>query len=46
MKLEWTENTPRKIQTFAGAANPDVTPDMEDLLTGADVEHIAEIFQT
>ena len=46
MKVEWTENTPRKIQTFAGADNPQVTDDMEDRLTSEDVDHIAEIFQT
>ncbi len=46
MKVEWTENTPRKIQTFAGADNPQVTDDMEDRLTSEDADHIAEIFQT
>ena len=46
MKVEWVENTPRKIQTFAGADNPQVTDDMEDRLTAKDVDHIAEIFQT
>ena len=46
MKVEWTENTPRKIQRFAGADYPKENPDLEDLLTSADVDHIAEIFQT
>jgi hypothetical protein len=45
MKIEWTTN-PRKIQRFAGADFPRQDPDIEDLLTGADVDHIAEIFQT
>ena len=46
MQIEWTDSTPRKIQTFAGSDNPDITPDMEDLLTSEHVDHIAEIFQT
>ena len=46
MKVEWTETTPRKIQQFAGADYPKENPDLEDLLTSADVDHIAEIFQT
>ena len=46
MKVEWRQSTPRKIQVFAGSDNPDVRPDMEDLLTSEDVDHIAEIFQT
>ena len=46
MKVDWTEDTPRKIQTFAGSDNPDISPDLEDLLTSADVDHIAEIFET
>lgn len=49
MKLEWkdAESSPRKIQRFAGSAYPrNENPDLEDLLTGPDVEHIAEIFQT
>jgi hypothetical protein len=45
MKIEWTTN-PRKIQRFAGADFPRQDPAVEDLLTGADVDHIAEIFQT
>jgi hypothetical protein len=46
MKVEWQEETPRKIQTFAGADYPRENPDMEDVLTDSDVDHIAEIFQT
>lgn len=46
MKVEWTESTPRKIQRFPGADYPKEQPDLEDLLTSADVDHIAEIFQT
>ena len=47
MKVEWTETTrQRKIQQFAGADYPKENPDLEDLLTSADVDHIAEIFQT
>jgi hypothetical protein len=33
LKVEWTENTPRKIQRFAGADFPSENPDLEDLLT-------------
>jgi hypothetical protein len=46
VQIEWTDKTPRKIQTFAGSDNPDITADMEDLLTSEHVDHIAEIFQT
>jgi hypothetical protein len=46
MKVEWKAETPRKIQHFAGADYPKENPDLEDLLTSADVDHIAEIFQT
>jgi len=46
MKMEWTSQAPRKIQTFAGADRPSENPDLEDLLTCGDVEHIAEIFNT
>ncbi|EEB77848.1 hypothetical protein GPB2148_958 [marine gamma proteobacterium HTCC2148] len=46
MKIEWTEEAPRKIQTFAGADRPCENPDLEELLTDGDVDHIAEIFQT
>ncbi|MEX0876759.1 MAG: hypothetical protein WD114_04800, partial [Phycisphaerales bacterium] len=45
MKVEWTD-TPRKIQHFAGADYPRDNPDLEDLLTADDVDHIAEIFNT
>ncbi|RLQ20799.1 ferritin-like domain-containing protein [Seongchinamella sediminis] len=46
MKVEWTDSAPRKIQTFAGADRPRENPDLEDLLTTGDVDHIAEIFET
>jgi hypothetical protein len=46
MHVKWTDSTPRKIQQFAGADYPKENPDLEDLLTSADVDHIAEIFQT
>ena len=46
MKLEWTEETPRKIQNFPGADFPKPEPDLEDVLTSEDVDHVAEIFQT
>ena len=46
MKIEWQEESPRKIQQFADAARPRPNPDLEDVLTSADVDHVAEIFQT
>jgi len=46
MKVEWTDDAPRKIQTFAGADYPRENPDLEDLLTSKDADYIAEIFQT
>lgn len=46
MKVEWKDQSPRKIQKFAGADYPSDNPDLEDLLTAGDVDHIAEIFQT
>jgi hypothetical protein len=46
VKVKWEEQTPRKIQQFAGADYPRENPDLEDLLTSEDVDHIAEIFQT
>ena len=46
MKIEWKEQSPRKIQQFANADYPRENPDLEDLLTSGDVDHIAEIFQT
>ena len=45
MKVEWS-STPRKIQRFANADYPRENPDLEDLLTPGDVDHIAEIFST
>ncbi len=46
MQIKWTEEAPRKIQRHAGADYPSENPDLEDLLTSADVDHVAEIFQT
>ena len=46
MRVEWTEKTPRKIQRYAGADYPSDNPNLEDVLTSADVDHVAEIFQT
>lgn len=46
MKIQWTPDTPRKIQQFPGADYPRENPDLEDVLTSADVDHVAEIFQT
>ncbi|GAB3273968.1 ferritin-like domain-containing protein [Parahaliea aestuarii] len=46
MRIEWKEQSPRKIQKFAGADFPSDNPDLEDLLTSGDVDYIAEIFQT
>lgn len=46
MTIQFTDQAPRKIQRFAGADYPHENPDLEDLLTDGDVEHIAEIFQT
>ena len=46
MRVEWTEKTPRKIQRYAGADYPSENPDLVDVLTSADVDHVAEIFQT
>ena len=46
MKIEWNTATPRKIQQFA---NPDYhteNPDLEDVLTSQDVDHVAQIFKT
>ncbi len=45
MKVTWTE-TPRKIQEFTAAEVPADADDLERRLTGEDVAHIAEIFQT
>ena len=46
MKVEWTESTPRKIQKYAGADYPRENPDLEEVLTSEQVDHVAEIFQT
>lgn len=46
MKIQWEDQAPRKIQQFAGADYPRENPDLEDLLTDEQVDHIAEIFQT
>ena len=46
MQIDWTEKTPRMILTFAGADYPRENPDLEEVLTAADVDHVAEIFQT
>ncbi len=46
MKIQWTPETPRKIQQYADADYPRENPDLEDVLTSADVDHVAEIFQT
>jgi hypothetical protein len=46
MRVKWTEATPRKIQRYAGADYPSDNPDLMDVLTSADVDHVAEIFQT
>ncbi|MEH6591018.1 MAG: ferritin-like domain-containing protein [Halioglobus sp.] len=46
MKIEWTDKTPRKIQHFPGADYPQENPELEDVLTSEQVEHVAEIFQT
>ncbi|EAQ97177.1 ferritin-like domain-containing protein [Congregibacter litoralis] len=46
MNIKWEEQAPRKIQQFANADYPRENPDLEDLLTDEQVDHIAEIFQT
>ncbi len=46
MKIQWTDEAPRKIQLFAGADYPRENPDLEDVLTSEQVDHVAEIFQT
>ena len=46
MKIKWTADTPRKIQYFPGADCPRENPDLEDLLTSDQVDHVAEIFKT
>ena len=46
MKITWSEQTPRKIQRFPNSDYPIDNPDLEDVLTSADVDHVAQIFQT
>ena len=47
MKLQRIEETPRKIQRFKDSERQRGEPtDIEDLLTPADVDHVAEIFNT
>ncbi|MEL0006525.1 MAG: ferritin, partial [Luminiphilus sp.] len=46
MKISWNEETPRKIQRFPNPDYPTDSPDLEDVLTSADVDHVAQIFQT
>ncbi|MBT4522077.1 MAG: ferritin [Halieaceae bacterium] len=46
MSIQWTDETPRKIQHFPGADYPKENPDLKDVLTNEQVEHVAEIFQT
>jgi hypothetical protein len=46
MKIKWTTETPRKIQYFPGADCPRENPDLEDVLTSDQVDHVAEIFNT
>jgi len=46
VKIQWTDETPRKIQSFPGADYPRENPDLEDVLTNDQVDHVAEIFQT
>jgi hypothetical protein len=46
LKIKWTDETPRKIQHYPGADYPQENPDLEDVLTNDQVDHVAEIFQT
>ncbi|MEM8660868.1 MAG: ferritin-like domain-containing protein, partial [Pseudomonadota bacterium] len=46
MNIQWEDDAPRKIQSFAGADYPKENPDLEDVLTSEQVDHVAEIFQT
>jgi hypothetical protein len=46
MKIEWNTETPRKIQQFANPDYPTENPDLEDVLTSQDVNHVAQIFKT
>ena len=47
MKLEWLDETPRKVQNFSGSKRRegDVN-DIDDRLTGEHADYIAEIFNT
>ena len=46
MKIECNAESPRKIQQFANPDYPTENPDLEDVLTSADVYHVAQIFKT
>jgi hypothetical protein len=47
VKLTYTEETPRKIQSFKDSDRKrGKTGDIDDLITEADAEHVAEIFNT
>jgi hypothetical protein len=46
MKIEWSEKAPRKIQRFPHPDYPRDNPELEDVLTSSDVDHVAQIFQT
>ncbi len=46
MKIEFRDETPRKIQRFPDADRPRENPDLEDILTSEQVDYIAEVFQT
>jgi len=47
MKLQWLEETPRKIQSYAGSERRKGDPkDIDDLLTSEHVDYVAEIFNT
>jgi hypothetical protein len=46
MKIKWTPETPRMIQSFPDADYPKDNPDLEEVLTSEQVDHVAEIFQT
>ena len=46
MQIKWEEESPRKVQQHPNPARPRENPDLEDVLTGDDVDHVAEIFQT
>ncbi len=47
MKLQWMDETPRKIQSFAGSARRQGdADDIDDKLTNEHVDQVAEIFST